>query len=154
MISLRVILRAELSNADHLGVLDPIWYDLTRRAQATRFTVSLREDLPGPLAEDALADPACTWLWRSLRRTEATGLNAADVLRQAIRARSLGDARDIARVLDSRVRRMLQHRPPAVQGSSAERVPAIGGPGHRAVHVRGSHGDGRQDHPDRRACRR
>ncbi len=55
-------LRAELSNADHLGILGPIWYDLTRRAQATRFTAALRYALPEPLADDALADPACTWL--------------------------------------------------------------------------------------------
>jgi hypothetical protein len=46
-------LRAELANADHLGVLCPIWYDLTRQAQITRFTAALRDALPGPLAEAA-----------------------------------------------------------------------------------------------------
>ena len=30
-------LRSELSNADHLGVLGSIWYDLARREQAARF---------------------------------------------------------------------------------------------------------------------
>jgi len=121
-------LRSELSNADHLGVLGPIWYDLTRRAQATRFAAALRDAIPVPLADDALADPACTWLWRSLRQAEAVGLEGADVLRQAIAARSLADARDIARVLDSRVRRMIAHMPPADRGSWTSRVPAMEDP--------------------------
>jgi hypothetical protein len=121
-------LRTELSNADHLGVLGPIWYDLTRRAQATRFTAALRDALPEPLADDALADPACSWLWRSLRQAETVGLAAADVLREAVVARSLADARDIARVLDSRVRRMIAHVPLADRGKWASRVPAMDDP--------------------------
>jgi AAA domain len=67
VLSAKETLHAELSNADHLAVLGAIWHDLARRAQAARFTAALRGALPGPLAEDALADPACTWLWRSLR---------------------------------------------------------------------------------------
>ncbi len=114
-------LRAALSGADHLGVLGPIWHDLTRRLQAARFTAALRDALPEHLAEDALADPACTWLWRSLRQAEATGLDGTDVLRQAIAARSLTGARDIARVLDSRVRRLIEHRPPAAPQPWASR---------------------------------
>ena len=39
-------LRGELANADHLGVLGSIWYDLIRRSQADRFEASLREVLP------------------------------------------------------------------------------------------------------------
>ena len=121
-------LLSELSNADHLGVLGPIWYDLARRAQAARFTAALRDALPGPLAEDALADPACTWLWRSLRHAEATGLDATRVLRQAIKSRSLAGARDVARVLDHRVRRLTGHRPPAGHATWASRTPAVGSP--------------------------
>ena len=122
------ILRAELSSADHLGVLGPIWSDLTNRAQAARFTAALRDALPEPLADDALADPACTWLWRSLRQAEATGLDGPDMLRQAIAARSLTSARNVARVLDSRVRRMIKNRPPAPHASWADRVPAVDEP--------------------------
>jgi hypothetical protein len=122
------ILRAELSNADHLGVLGPIWYDLTRRAQITRFTAALRDALPEPLADDALADPACTWLWRSLRQVEAVGLDGPSTLRRAVAARSLADARNIARVLDSRVRSLIRHRSPVVHASWADRVPASDDP--------------------------
>ena len=45
--------------------------------------------LPADLAEQALDDPACTWLWRSLREAEAAGLDGAQVLRQAVAARPL-----------------------------------------------------------------
>jgi hypothetical protein len=121
-------LRAELANADHLGVLGSIWYDLTRRAQAARFTEALRDALPGALAEEALADPACTWLWRSLRHAEATGLDGASTLRKAITAREVTSARNIARVLDARVRRLAAGRPAAVLGAWADRVPPVADP--------------------------
>jgi hypothetical protein len=122
-------LRAELANADHLGVLGPIWYDLTRRAQITRFTAALRDTLPEQVAEAALADRACTWLWRSLRQAEATGLDGPATLRTAIAARSLTGAREIARVLDSRVRRLTGHRPPAARTTWAEQRPLTDDPG-------------------------
>src|SRR5262249_25541367 len=77
-------LRAELSNAAPLATLGHIWSAQARRVQAARFTAALRDALPGPLAEDALTDPACTWLWRSLRQAETTGLDGADVLREAV----------------------------------------------------------------------
>ena len=100
-------LQQELSRADHLGVLGGIWDDVTRRVQAAKFEHVLRDVLPGDLADQALDDSACTWLWRSLREAEAAGLDGGQVLRQAVAARSLTGARDVARVLDSRVRRML-----------------------------------------------
>lgn len=118
--------RAELSDADHLGVLGPIWYDLARRAQVARFTAELREALPEQLAGEALSDAACTWLWRSLRHAEVVGLDGAGVLRQAIGARSLIDARHVARVLDSRVRNMIKHLPPAGRPRWADRLPPVG----------------------------
>jgi len=121
-------LHAELSNADHLAVLGNIWHDQTRRAQAARHTAALRDALREQLAEEALADPACTWLWRSLRHAEATGLDGPATLRQAIAARSLTGARDTARVLDSRVRHITGNRPPAGQCTRASRTPIAGSP--------------------------
>jgi len=50
------------------------------------------------------------------------------VLRQAIAARSLTGARDIARVLDARVRRLIEHRPAAARATWADQVPATGDP--------------------------
>ena len=100
-------LQQELSRADHLGVLGGIWDDVTRRVQAAKFEHALRGALPADLADQALDDPACTWLWRSLREAEAAGLDGGQVLRRAVAARTMTGARDVARVLDSRVRHML-----------------------------------------------
>ena len=119
-------LERELSRADHLGVLGGIWDDLVRREQHARFEHALRGALPADLAQDALDDPACTWLWRSLREAELAGLDGGDVLRQAVAARSMTGARDIARVLDSRVRRLLRGVMPQPLGPWAVRVPDTG----------------------------
>ena len=114
----------ELSHADHLGVLGGIWDDVTRRAQATRFEHALRGALPTDLASQALEDPACTWLWRSLREAEAAGLDGAYVLQQAVASRTMNGARDVARVLDSRVRHMLDGVQPQAFRPWTERVPS------------------------------
>ena len=85
VLSATEMLRAELSSA-HLGVLGPIWHDLVRSAQATRFG----QALGGVLRAAAAGDPACTWLWRSLRvRPRPLGLDGASMLRQVVAARSL-----------------------------------------------------------------
>jgi conjugative relaxase-like TrwC/TraI family protein len=121
-------LRAAFSDADHLGILGPIWHDLTHRLQIDRYTTALRDALPEHLAEHALADSACTWLWRSLRQAEASGLDGTNVLREVIASRSLTSAREIARVLDSRVRRLIEHRAPVPPGNWTSRVPATANP--------------------------
>jgi TrwC relaxase/AAA domain len=121
-------LRRELANADHLGVLGSIWYDLARRAQVIRFERVLREALPEGEAGAALSDAARTWLWRSLRDAEAAGLDGGKVLRLAVASRSLTGTRDPARVIDARVRRMIEHTVPKVAQSWVERVPEMGDP--------------------------
>ena len=117
-------LQHELSHADHLGVLGGIWDDVTRRVQATRFEHALRGALPTDLASQALDDPACTWLWRSLREAEAAGLDGAHILQQAVASRTMSGARDVARVLDSRVRHMLDGVQPQPFRPWTERVPS------------------------------
>ena len=121
-------LRGELANADHLGVLGSIWYDLVRRSQADRFEASLRDTLPPGDAEAALDDPACTWLWRSLREAESAGLDAGQVLRDAVAVSSLTGSRHAARVIDARVRRILDGRVPRLPGSWSQRVPEVAHP--------------------------
>jgi conjugative relaxase-like TrwC/TraI family protein len=121
-------LQRELSRADHLGVLGAIWDDLARQAQAARFEQSLRDILPAGLAEQALDDPACTWLWRTLREAEAAGLDGTEVLQQAAAERNISGARYPARVLDSRIRRMLAGVQPQPPRPWAEQVPDMGSP--------------------------
>jgi len=119
-------LHQELSRADHLGVLGGIWDDVTRHAQATRFERALRGALPTGLGTQALNDPACTWLWRSLREAETAGLDGVRVLRDAVASRTMNGARDVARVLDSRVRRMLDGVQPQPFRPWTERLPPTG----------------------------
>jgi hypothetical protein len=121
-------LRHELAAADHLGVLGSIWYDLARRAQVIRFERALREVLPEAEADTALSDAARTWLWRSLRDAEAAGLDGCKMLRLAVGSRPLADARDAARVIDARVRRMIEYAVPRARQSWAECVPEMGDP--------------------------
>src|SRR5262249_57283345 len=91
-------LERELSHADDLGVLGGIWDDLVRREQHARFERALRQALPVDLAQDALDDPACTWLWRSLCEAELAGLDGSDLLQRAVAMRDMTGARDIVRV--------------------------------------------------------
>jgi conjugative relaxase-like TrwC/TraI family protein len=119
-------LERELSRADHLAVLGGIWDDLTSRAQHTRYQQALTDALPEGLAEPVLADPACTWLWRTLREAETAGLDAEQAFRQAIAERSLAGARDIARVIDSRLRRILDKTQPQPCGPWSACVPETG----------------------------
>ncbi|MGH3276953.1 MAG: AAA family ATPase, partial [Streptosporangiaceae bacterium] len=120
--------RGELSNADHLGVLGSIWQDLARREQAARFERVLRQHLSGEAAEAALSDPACTWLWRSLREAEAAGMDAGLVIQASVSERSLRGARHIARVIDTRVRRATANAAPRVRKPWTEMVPQARAP--------------------------
>jgi conjugative relaxase-like TrwC/TraI family protein len=119
-------LERELSRADHLGVLGGIWDDLVRREQHAWFERALRDALPSDLAQDAVDDAASTWLWRSLREAELAGLDGGDLLREVAGSRSMTGARDVARVLDARVRRRLDGVLPQLPGRWADRVPDTG----------------------------
>ena len=121
-------LQRELSRADHLAVLGGIWDDLVRRVQQERFGQALRDALPLGRAGQALADPARTWLWRTLREAETAGLDGGHVLRQAVAERSMAGARDPVRVLDARIRRFLDGVQPRPPGPWAARVPETSDP--------------------------
>jgi ATP-dependent exoDNAse (exonuclease V) alpha subunit len=144
-------LRSELSNADRLGVLSSIWHDLARREQTARFEQLLRANLTPDDAANALADPATTWLWRTLREAEAAGMDAGDVLRSAIAERSLDGAEHVARVIDARIRRTTAHAVPPCRNAVGCAAPAGSRSRVRPVPGRARPGHGRPGHPDRRA---
>jgi len=91
-----------LSDADHLGVLHPIWVAETTPAREQRYSDLLTAALP-PGHRQALSHKA-RWLWRTLRSAELAGLDAREVLADAIGERNLTGARDIAAVIDARIR--------------------------------------------------
>jgi AAA domain/TrwC relaxase len=128
--SARELLRRNLADADHLARLHTIWEGETRDAIRSNYERMLRERLPEE-HRDAELSGAATWLWRSLRAAEAAGLDAGDVLTQAIETQPLTGARDLAAVIDARVRETTGSLVPQAAGPWADRVPDITDPERR-----------------------
>ena len=72
------------------------------------------------------------WLFRTLHAAELAGLDPAEVTRTAIVSRDLAGVRDIASVLDARIRQRVDPLLPQPQGPWAERVPQLPDPERRA----------------------
>jgi hypothetical protein len=115
--------RRNLANADHLGVLNTIWAAETRDALGDRYRELVVAALPAghrqPLSHQAW------WLFRTLHAAELAGLDPAEVTRTAIASRDLAGARDIASVLDARIRQRVDPLLPQPQRPWAERVPQL-----------------------------
>jgi hypothetical protein len=97
-----VIWQRNLANADHLATLHAIWTAETTAARHDRYRDLVMAALPAgrrqPLSHRA------RWLFRTLHAAELAGLDPAEVTRTAITARDLAGSRDIAAVLDARIR--------------------------------------------------
>src|SRR5258706_259138 len=74
-------------------------------------------------AADGLTSRQAIWLWRPLRAAEVAGLDLAEVVRQAVRARSLSGSRDVASVVTSRLRKLVDPLVPQPPRPWSERVP-------------------------------
>ena len=72
------------------------------------------------------------WLWRTLRAVELAGLDPAQVMADAIAEQDLAGARDIAAVLDARLRHRLGSLVPLPPGPWSAQVPALADPERRA----------------------
>ena len=151
--------RRNLANADHLGKLHAVWQNETGR----RDHRPVRAPAAGTLPEDwkgvDLSGHA-TWLWRTLRGAEAAGQDAGDVLARAISSKPLTGARDVAAVIDARIREHTGTLVPQDPGPWADRVPDIEDAGRREyVGQLAEAMDGRTDGsasspPRRRQCGR
>jgi len=120
-----------LANADHLAVLNAMWQGETTGDQAGRYRRIVLDALPADYVADGLTSPQATWLWRTLRAAETAGLDAGDVVRQAIDSRSLTGARDLASVIDARIRRQVDPLVPQPQRPWSDRVPEVADPQRR-----------------------
>jgi len=122
--------RRNLANADHLGILNTIWAAETRGARDDRYRELVMAALPAghrqPLSHQA------RWLFRTLHAAELAGLDPAEVTRTAIASRDLAGARDIASVLNTRIRQRIDPLLPQPQAPWAERVPQLPDPERRA----------------------
>ena len=72
------------------------------------------------------------WLWRTLRGAELAGLDPGGVLADAVAERDLAGSRDIAAVLDARIRHRLGTLVPLPPRPWSEQVPALADPERRA----------------------
>jgi hypothetical protein len=112
-----------LANADHLGVLHAIWTAETTAARDDRYRDLVLAALPAGHRQDLSGQ--ARWLFRTLRGAELAGLDPAEVIRTAIASRDLAGARDIAAVLDSRIRPRIDPLLPQPQGPWASRIPRL-----------------------------
>jgi len=122
--------RRNLANADHLGILQAIWAAETAGARHDRYRDLVQAALPPGYRQDL--SPQARWLFRTIRAAELAGLDPAEVIRAAIASRDLGGARDIASVLDARIRPRVTPLLPRPQGTWSSRVPDLPDPGRQA----------------------
>jgi hypothetical protein len=119
-----------LANADHLAILNAIWTAETTPARHDRYRDLVTAALP-PGYRQPLSHQA-RWLYRTLHAAELAGLDPAEVITTAITARDLAGARDIASVLDARIRPRVYPLLPQPQGLWTERVADLPGSDHHA----------------------
>jgi hypothetical protein len=118
----------ERSDADHLGRLDVMWQGETQAARVSRYQAAVRAVLPPGYEGASLEGGHATWLYRSLRHAEEGGLDAAAVLEAVTAGRDLTGARNVAAVLDARVRQHTAGIAPAAWRPWSERVPQVDDP--------------------------
>ena len=129
-LSASAIRQRNLADADHLALLYAIWTAETNAARHDRYRELVSAALP-PGYRQPLSHQA-RWLFRTLRAAELAGLDPTEVIGTAIAARDLAGARDIAAVLDARIRPRVHPLLPQHKGSWTERVPHLPDPERQA----------------------
>ena len=122
--------RRNLANADHLGILNAIWTAETRDARDARYRQLVMAALPPGYRQEL--SPKAKWLFRTLRAAELAGLDPGEVTRIAISSQDLAGARDIASVIDARIRERVYSMLPQPQRPWASRVPHLLDPDRQA----------------------
>jgi AAA domain/TrwC relaxase len=122
-LSASAIRQRNLADADHLAILHAIWTAETQQARHDCYRDLVLAAVPPGYRQD-LSHQA-RWLFRTLHAAELAGLDTADVLGTAIAARDLAGARDIAAVLDARIRPRVHPLFPQPQRPWARQVPQL-----------------------------
>jgi hypothetical protein len=111
------------SGSDNLAILHAQWQTEASGAHDERYRETTMRMLPqryrGDLGHQA------KWLWRTLRSAELAGLDPEEVLRTAVGERDLAGIRDVASVVDARIRRRVAGMVPLRQRPWTERVPRV-----------------------------
>ena len=122
--------RQALADADHLAILHAIWAAEITPARDQRYRDLLMNSLPPGYRRPP--GHQAKWLWRTRRGAELAGLDPAAVLAGAVAERDLAGSRDIAAVLDARIRHRLGAVVPLPARPWSEQVPALADPERRA----------------------
>jgi conjugative relaxase-like TrwC/TraI family protein len=119
-----------LADVDHLAILHAIWAAETTPPRDQRY----RDLLMGALPPGYRREPGhqAKWLWRTLRGAELAGLDHARALADAIGERDLAGSRDIAAVLDARIRHRLGTLIPLPPRPWSQQVPTLADPERQA----------------------
>ena len=115
-----------LTDADHLAILHAIWTDQTTSAREQHYRDLLMNALPPEYRREP--GHQARWLWRTLRAAELAGLDVEAVLAAAIGERDLAGARDLAAVIDARLRYRIGAPVPIPVGPWSAQIPAIADP--------------------------
>ena len=121
--SASAIRQRNLANADHLATLHAIWTTETTAARHDRYRDLVTAALP-PGHRQPLSHQA-RWLYRTLHAAELAGLDPAEAIRTAITSRDLAGSRDIAAVIDARIRPRINPLVPQPHGPWTSRVPNL-----------------------------
>ena len=117
------------SAADHLAALHAQWQAATSAAGTECWSPLMTRTLPeayrGELSHQS------KWLWRTLRAAELSGLDPDEVLTTAITERDLTGTRDVAAVIDARIRHRTAGLIPLPQPPWTQRIPEQARPSHR-----------------------
>jgi hypothetical protein len=119
-----------LSNADHLAILNAMWTGETTAARERHYQDMLDRALP-PAYRGEPSHQA-QWLWRTLRAAELAGLDPQQVLNSAVAERDLAGSRDVASVIDARIRARINPLIPQPAGPWSAHVPDIADPERQA----------------------
>ena len=119
-----------LTDADHLAILHAIWTAETTAAREQQYRDLLAASLPPEYRREP--GHQARWLWRTLRAADLAALDVGQVLAAAIGERDLAGARDLAAVIDARLRYRLGAVVPVPAGPWSAQVPAIADPERRA----------------------
>ena len=119
-----------LADADHLALLHAIWTAETAPAREQRYRDLLLCALPPEYRHEP--GHQARWLWRTLSGAELAGLDARQVLAQAIGERDLAGARGVPAVVDARIRYRLGRLVPRPAGPWSAQVPGIADPDRRS----------------------
>jgi conjugative relaxase-like TrwC/TraI family protein len=119
-----------LADADHLAILHAIWAAETTPARDQAYRALLDNSLPPGYRREP--GHQARWLWRTLRAAELAGLDPEQVLAEAVAERDLAGSRDIAAVLDARIRHRTGTPVPLPPRPWSAQVPAFADPERRA----------------------